>query len=214
LCWLWAFPEVFPWSNAVAWLYTPVVGNKRWPGDLWGIDSVGNLLIIEVKQCKRRNDPFIDFIEFHHPPRKELSAVHWQEKWEKHYESEISYKNGWEERPQGKTDGILPRSNKRSHLRRWPALAKQIDHQIRSQEYVGDVQRFLQLRDQLHNPAPYYFALMIETDERHPILTEAGKKSARTLQNRAGKDQVRVTAVHCKRIDGKKGSVEARVIDW
>jgi hypothetical protein len=214
LCWLWAFPSILPWPNPVAWLYTPVVGNTRWPGDLWGIDSAGDLLIIEAKQCKRRDDPFIDFLKFHNPSRQELSAVHWQLKWRKHLSAEVSSPNGWSIRPPGKTDGILPRSNKRSHLRRWPSLSRLIDDQIRTRQYTQNVQRYLQVRDQLHNPAPYYIALMIETDQKYPILTDVAKKSARALQTVAGDNHIGVIAVHCKRISDKKGLIEAWVIDW
>lgn len=213
LCWLWAFPSIFPWPNPVLWLYTPVVGNTRWPGDLWGIDSKGDLLIIEAKQCKRRDDPFIDFVNFHNPSREEFSATHWQLKWKKHFTAEVSFPNGWSERPPGKTDGILPRSNKRSHLRRWPSLSRHIDDQIRTQEYACDMQRYLQIRDDLNNPAPHYIALMIETDQNYPILTDAAKKSARTLQAISGDKHIGVIAVHCKRISDKKGLIEARVID-
>ncbi len=214
LCWLWAFPSIFPWPNPVAWLYTPVVGNTRWPGDLWGIDSVGDLLIIEAKQCKRRDDPFIDFVKFHNPAREEFSAVHWELKWKKHFSAEISFPNGWSERPPGKTDGILPRSNRRSPLRRWPFLSRLIDDQIRNEQYARNVQGFLQVRDQLHNPTPHYIALMIETELNYPILTDCAKKSARTLQTISRDNNIGVIAIHCKKISDKKGHIESRTIDW
>ena len=214
LCWFWAFPNLFPWTNPVVWLYTPVVGNTRWPGDLWGIDSAGDLLIIEAKQCKRRDDPFIDFVKLHNPSREEFSSAHWQMKWRKHFLSEISFPNGWSERPSGKTDGILPRSNRRSHLRRWPSLSRLIDDQIRNGKYARDVKQYLQVRDQLHNPAPYYLALMIETEPNYPILTDIAKKSAKTLQAISSDNKIGVIAVHCKKISDRKGLIEARIVDW
>jgi hypothetical protein len=135
LCWLWAFPFLFPRHRQIAWLYTPVVGNTRWPGDLWGIDNYGDLLVIEAKQCSRRDDAFRDFVTFHRDDRLELSAAHWEGKWAVHYHAELSFPNGTDERPKGRTDGILPRSNKRKHIRRWPELARIIDDTIRSPEY-------------------------------------------------------------------------------
>lgn len=214
LCWLWAFPSIFPWPKPVAWLYTPVVGNSRWPGDLWGIDSAGDLLVIEAKQCKRRDDPFVDFVKFHRTAREEFSAAHWRRKWERHYSSELSFPNGWSERPPGMTDGILPRSNKRSHLRRWTDLTKCIDDQIRADQYSQSVKRYLQVRDKSHNPPPYYLALMIETDHKHPILTEVAEESARALQAITEDLHVGVIAVHCRKISVKKGSILARAIEW
>jgi hypothetical protein len=214
LCWLWAFPSILPWPNPIAWLYTPVVGNSRWPGDLWGIDSAGDLLVIEAKQCKRRDDPFVDFVKFHHPTHEEFSAVHWRRKWERHFSAELTFPNGWSERPPGKTDGILPRSNKRSHLRRWPSLSRRIDDQIRANHYSETVKRYLQTRDQSHDPAPHYLALMIETAHNHPILTEVAKQSARDLQGVAGVHHVGVIAIHCRKTSVLKGYIEARLIDW
>lgn len=214
LCWLWAFPSILHWPNPLVWLYTPVVGNTRWPGDLWGIDSVGDLLIIEAKQCKRRDDPFIDFVKFHDPEREEFSAIHWQLKWEKHFSAEISFPNGWSERPAGKTDGILPRSNKRSPLRRWISLSRRIDDQIRDHQYALTVKQYLQERDQSHDPAPYYLALMIEKDQSYPVLTDIAKKSAKILQTKSQNDHIVVIAIHCKKISDEKGLIEARVIDW
>lgn len=214
LCWLWAYPDIFPWKNQVTWLYTPVVGKARWPGDLWGIDSAGELLIIEAKQCKRRDDPFIDFVEFHKLSREEFTAVHWQLKWEKHFSAEISNPDGWSEREHGKTDGILPRSNKRSHLRRWPILSRIIDDQIRDKQYARDVKRNLQVREQLHNPTPHYLALMIETKTDFPILTDDAKKSAHALQTISEANHIGVIAIHCKVLADNKGLIEARIIEW
>jgi hypothetical protein len=34
------------------------------PGDLWGIDSEGDLIIVETKLGKKRQDPFCDFVGF------------------------------------------------------------------------------------------------------------------------------------------------------
>jgi hypothetical protein len=45
IIWLWAKPSIFPWQRPRAWLFPPVTGKTRWPGDLWGIDSCGDLVI-------------------------------------------------------------------------------------------------------------------------------------------------------------------------
>ena len=213
LCWLWAFPAIFPWKKPIAWLYTPVVGNKRWPGDLWGIDTEGDLLVIEAKHCKRNDDPFADFVSFHKPSREELSSVHWQQKWAGHLAAELSFSNGSSERPIGNTGGILPRSNKRSHLRRWPALSAHIDQQIRSPKYVESVTRSLNARSKSYDPTPFYIALMIETDADHPLLSKKAEASARLLQGCVGTPHVVVVAIHCQRLLNGKGRIHARKVD-
>ena len=127
ICWFWAYPNLLPWKNLVHWLYTPVVGNSRWPGDLWGVDADGELLILECKQCRRRDDPFHDFVAYHRAGREEFTSEHWLAKWQKHLQAELSLPSSTTERPKGRTAGSLPRSNRRSHIRRWPDLATSID---------------------------------------------------------------------------------------
>jgi hypothetical protein len=61
IVWLWAKPSLLPWPRPVEWLFSPITGNKEWPGDLWGVDEDGELLIIENKILKRSGhhyDPF------------------------------------------------------------------------------------------------------------------------------------------------------------
>jgi hypothetical protein len=45
LC-LWAESRLLQWEYPIAWINSPVVGKHRWLGDLWGIDSQGDLIII------------------------------------------------------------------------------------------------------------------------------------------------------------------------
>ncbi|MBM4340663.1 MAG: hypothetical protein FJ110_14115 [Deltaproteobacteria bacterium] len=195
LCWFWAYPSLMPWPLPVVWLYTPVVGNKQWPGDLWGIDKNGDFLVIECKQCKRRDDPFRDFLAFHSQGRAELSASHWQEKFPRHLRAELAFPEAISKRPANKTDGILPRSNKRSHIRRWPQLAHIIGMGIRAPQYRTLAVNYLQTRAALNDPTPYYLALMIVSDARASVLSERAIASGRALQRMVGPDHVRVITV-------------------
>jgi len=61
--WLWADPGLLSWRFEIRWLFSPVNTGARRPGDLWGVDSKGNLLIVENK-LQGRGDPFQDFIGF------------------------------------------------------------------------------------------------------------------------------------------------------
>lgn len=209
ICWLWAFPSLLLWNSSITWLYTPVVGNKRWPGDLWGIDCNGDLLIIEAKRCERNDDAFIDFGKFHYAGRKEISAMHWERKWTKHLKAELSFRNGFMERPKGKTDGILPRSNKRQHIRLWAELAKGIDVNIRSENYKKHVVANLQTRDANQNPTPYYFALMIQSNLQHKSLKDKSMASAKTLQKIVGRNHVAAIAIHCEKENERYGRIGA-----
>src|SRR3990167_6071043 len=62
---LWAWPDLLGWPRQINWLFSPVVGKHKYPGDLWGLDSQGGLLIVETKfdRTRARQDPFADFIE-------------------------------------------------------------------------------------------------------------------------------------------------------
>lgn len=196
LCWLWAFPHLVPWPRKIVWLYTPVVGNRSWPSDLWGIDSLGELLVLECKQCKRSDDPFVDFVSYHRSGRyEELSASHWQEKFQKHLKAELAFPDCLLERPKGKTDGILPRSNKRKHIRRWSQLGHIIDNYIRSPMYKREALNYLQIRAGRYDPTPFYFAVMVISNSKAPILTEKAIASGHALQRIVGREHVRVIAV-------------------
>ena len=214
LCWLWGYPDVFPWPSPVAWLYTPVVGNDRWPGDLWGVDSHGDLIVIEAKQCKRRDDPFKDFVAYHRRDRRELSAAHWQKKWDKHLRAELSFPDGSSERPEGKTAGILPRSNKRRHIRRWSKIANRIDLDIRSPHYFNTVMSYLQTRDTSGDPVPYYVALMIQPGQSKEVFTAKAQYSARELQRLVGSDRVCGVAISCKPLSKERARIEAQTVGF
>src|SRR5438046_1174944 len=66
--WLWYLAAAWPsqpalpgWPCSIEWIFSPVTGNKQWPGDVWGVDERGELVIVEGKMGDRR-DPFEDFV--------------------------------------------------------------------------------------------------------------------------------------------------------
>ncbi len=191
LCWLWAFPDLMPWPFPVTWLYTPVTGNQQWPGDLWGVDSQGDLLIVECKLRKHRGDPFVDFQAYNRAGHDELSADHWRKKFSRHLKAELSLPNCWKERPQGKTAGILPRSNHRRHIRRWhEVLGERIDQRIRSPQYKAAALEYLQRREGRNDPTPFYFALIVISNMALDL--EKVKESGRKLRQTVKDDHVRL----------------------
>ena len=197
ICWFWAYPRLFPWSAPIHWLYTPVVGNSRWPGDLWGVDERGELLILECKQCRRRDDPFHDFVAYHRSGREELTADHWLAKWRRHLRAELTFPSSTIERPPQKTAGMLPRSNRRSHIRRWPILAGLIDAHISSGIYFDSVQLALDKRKERSNPTPHYCALMVVSNDS-PLLTPEAIGSGHRLVELVGAGQVHVASAQAR----------------
>jgi len=63
--WIWAYPQLLEWGQQIKWLFSPVTGKDKYPGDLWGMDNTGNLILVETKLATRaKQDPFVDFINF------------------------------------------------------------------------------------------------------------------------------------------------------
>jgi hypothetical protein len=203
IAWMWAFPQLAYWPRPIEWLYAPVVGNQKWPGDLWGVDNSGDLLVVECKQCRRADDPYIDFLEYHRPVRDEFSAIHWVAKFKRHLRDELRYHDGVQERPPGRTGGILPRSNHRAHLRRWPQLASMIDERIRAGGYVESVMRNLNVRAKNCDPTPHFLALMVLSAKTNTVLTGSALKSADCLQVLVGPDHVGAVAVSATHVSGR-----------
>ena len=61
---MWAWPEILGWPTDITWLFSPPTGKSVWPGDLWGIDDSGELIIVETKSSLVPRDPFEDLLPF------------------------------------------------------------------------------------------------------------------------------------------------------
>lgn len=204
IVWLWAFPDLFHWQNSAEWLFSPVVGNKQWPGDLWGLDNKGNLLIIEAKNCRTqlKSDPFEDFENFlksHDSYMEEFTSENLRQKWEDLLKKELSFSNCYDKRPRGKTEGILPRSNHRNHIRRWKDIAKIIDERIRSDFYKCTVERLLKKRKNRDNPVPHFFGLLVRDKRMCFGLNEKGQQTKQKLCNRVKKTNVHLYEAYAER---------------
>src|SRR4051812_25154622 len=64
--WLFLWPDLLGWPRNITWLFSPVTGKTRYPGDLWGIDETGHLVVVETKLFQRATapDPFEDFVAY------------------------------------------------------------------------------------------------------------------------------------------------------
>jgi hypothetical protein len=207
--WMWAFPQLACWPRPIEWLYTPVVGKARWPGDLWGIDDSGELLIVECKQCRRADDPYIDFLEYHRPIRDEVCGIHWVAKFKRHLKAELRFRDGIQERPPGRTGGILPRSNRRTHFARWPHLAAMIDERIRGDGYLERVIQHLNLRIAQRDPLPHYMALLVRSAEVDTPFADRALESAALLQTLVGAERVSAVVVCAMHVTASKLAIQA-----
>jgi hypothetical protein len=204
IVWLWAFPDLLHWKYSVEWLFSPVVGNKRWPGDLWGLDNEGNLLIIEAKNCRiqSRSDPFGDFVDLlmsHDSYVEEFTSDNLRHKWESLLKKELSFPNGYDQRPKGKTEGILPRSNHRKHIRRWKDIAKRIDERIRGDSYEPTVECMLEKRKNRNNPVPHFFGLLVRDESMCFGLNEKGLQAKQELCNIVKETNVHLYEAYAER---------------
>lgn len=204
IVWLWAFPDLFHWQYSAEWLFSPVVGNKQWAGDLWGLDNMGNLLIIEAKNCRTqlKSDPFEDFVNLlksHDSYVEEFTSENLRQKWERLLKKELIYSHYYDERLRGKTGGILPRSNHRKHIHRWKDMAKIIDKRIQSEFYKVSVDRFLKKRKNRNNPVPHFFGLLVRDESMRFGLNEKGLQSKQKLCNIVKKTHVHLYEAYAER---------------
>ena len=63
--WVWTWPRLLGWKRSITWLFLPIFdsfGRARW--SLWGIDSAGRLIIVELYTDRGQflKDPFKGFV--------------------------------------------------------------------------------------------------------------------------------------------------------
>jgi hypothetical protein len=202
--WLWAYPSLLGWHRKLEWLFSPVVGNSQFPGDLWGIDEAGNLLLVEMKR-KRQSDPFKDFIGYENNKIWELSASYEQlkKRWEKLYSAELdfwqSHATELNKRQLGKitAKGVVPYSSKRIATRQWIELYTKviIPHLFEEAAYSKNVIQFLKVRNQLVEKTIYYFGMVFVKDPNQLNLSKKGEDHFRELSTRTGNDRVHLLSM-------------------
>jgi hypothetical protein len=198
LVWLWTRPKLFPWPRPVEWVLSPVTGNREWPGDLWGIDSDGELIIIENKLSKlgsrlvrssRTYDPFVDFDKHWEKYKKECSAASILKKWEILLKEERKEPSRLIEVVRPKK-GVLPHSRKCSRLQRWPILTEEIERRVRAGKYEKTVRIYLEERLK-HQSCPHYCGLVVKTKEEKNVQSlDYCSGSIEKLQKQVGADHV------------------------
>src|SRR2546426_2802088 len=93
--WLWAWPSLLGWRRRINWLFSPVTGNTRHPGDLWDLDAAGNLLIVETKLDKAGSpqNPLEDFLAYVQDPDAQArwTSEALYTRWARLFQSELKF---------------------------------------------------------------------------------------------------------------------------
>lgn len=200
--WLWAYPSLLGWHRRFEWLFSPVVGNPKYPGDLWGIDDSGNLLLVETKRGQR-SDPFKSFIGYEKNNGWETTASFTQlsKRWKKLYKYEQCFWQNHTDLNNPKIEkitakGIVPYSNKRFATRQWSVLyTNVIVPYLKEQVYVENVNQFLSARTRLVKKTTYYFGMLFVKDPCLANLSKKGEDHFLELKNLAGNDRVNLMSM-------------------
>jgi len=197
--WLWAYPELLGWDREIKWLFSPVVGKKRFPGDLWGIDSQSSLILVETKLAKAHSpgqDPFVDFVPFETQSAKRLNTEVIQQRWEGLLTDEMGFleqhrediEDNWPN--EGRYPGVVPYSKHRHAVWDWRRVYLEvIVPQLQdSTGYVARIREYLARRTR--NSPIHYFGIVAVAAGSMPRLSPKGKANYDMLRRRAGKSRV------------------------
>ena len=130
---------------------------------------------------------------------EEFISDNLRQKWESLLKKELSFPNGYDQRPKGKTEGILPRSNQRKHVRLWKDLAKKIDDRIRSDYYISTVDRSLKKRKSRNNPVPHFFGLLVRDERMCCGLNKNGLQAKKELDKRVKETNAHLYEAYAER---------------
>lgn len=207
--WLWVWPNLLGWPHEITWLFSPVVG-RYWPGDLWGIDEAGNLLIVEAKLGERTGgaDPFQDFVKHAVPVVGQLAAS-LRQRWCKYLAMERDFIRDYASAlREGRLvprcyPGVVPYSIKRREVRRWRHLY--LDHLVPlfgNEDYERRVEANLRLYERAGGPPPHYIGLFTLLGNGRSALSEPdGWDNYRKLIERPfGADHLHMFAVQAREV--------------
>ncbi len=216
--WFWAYPKLLLWSYDVCWLFSPVVGNDKFPGDLWGVDSQGNLIIIETKlsRHRKRQDPFSDFINF---DQWFLQPAIIQQHWQMLFAAEKSFSNTYSnllERGQTvrqKLPGVVPYSDTRFAIWRWRHLYLHvIMPQLCDINYEDRAKAYLGLYAAKATPQPYYFGVILVAPDVRPSLSRKGHDNYRKLCEQVTEGHVHLRSLSSSYMDNDVVQLEGRIV--
>lgn len=215
--WLWAWPELLGWPATIAWLFSPVVGNRKWPGDLWGVDARGELLIVEAKSCTRgrRCDPFEDFVGAGRGVVERGSASaradSLRERWSRLFEREREFIRQHANELRAGTSlhgcypGVVPYSRHRTQVQRWRHVyVDRIAPWIDDPDYSRRVLQYLRKREEKGNRIPHVVGLGAVVEGASLTLSAKGLRHYEALAAFAGADRVHLIAVEARPLGSRR----------
>lgn len=218
---LWAWPRLIGWPRSINWIFSPVVGNKTYPGDLWGVDSRGELLIVETKldRAQRPQNPLADFVAYSSwaaaPKLWHVDSLY--RRWRSLVEDEEAFVCSCADRlrPEaplsGTFRGVLPYSRHRDALWRWQGLFRErIAPRFVNGAYRCAVERSFRSRRNHGNPPPIFVGLMATVALNDPRLSKSGTAALRTLVHRVGRSRVLLRAMRVE----PDASLGIRIRSW
>jgi len=211
--WLWRDPALLGWHKSIAWLFSPPHGGKGWKGDVWGIDSNGELIVVESKVVIKNKagtqpkhcDPFRSLYVLHSKQRGKRDRFpvnKIREKWQKLHDLEGRVAVDCNYRGKRTQPGILPYGSYRHALKGWCKLYRAIRRTVKkNSSYSKRVVTRLKKRGHYKDRSvPYYFAFFtIGDDFKRPIalselLSKKGKRHYDKLKKKVGKGHLLVAA--------------------
>lgn len=224
--WLWAYPELLGWPRDIKWLFSPVTGNTRYPGDLWGIDSRGTLIIVETKLAKngRLQDPLIDFVGFETRQKNSktstLSTISLEKRWARLFQCEQVYLKSFlsdmrKGRIQTRTaSGVVPYSSKRVVIAQWPYLYSQkiARHFIAGSAYRESIKKYLSRRAEAADPSQHFFGVIGTVFGMDVRLSRKGQENYSKLCREIGSHRVHLIAIQPKLLKSCLVELQARTI--
>jgi len=200
--WLWAWPELLAWPCNIQWLFSPVVGNKQFPGDLYGINETGRLTLVETKRAVGRADPYEDFIGKISWFRT-MSTATLRSRWEKLLRDERRFIEKYLSMLQQVTrfertlPGVVPYSSRRFAVLQWPELYRSRIAPMLAPgaDYETKVAKYLSRREGSVMNQVSYVALFTVPRGGVPQLSKSGRENYARLIAEAGRENVHVRAV-------------------
>jgi hypothetical protein len=216
--WLWAWPELLGWPTGISWLFSPPTDNRRWPGDLWGVDDAGELVIVETKRTLEPADPFQDFVRIEQrrslgswiPPTLDGIRAYWEPRLleerqflEQHYGPLLT---GSSERR--KWRGIVPYSVQRLAVWRWRTVYLQhIAPMIAIPAYEDLVLSRLEKWAKRTQWSPHYLALFTVVDAALPRFSRKGQTNFEELVSKSSADHVHIYSLDCNLVSETEVSI-------
>jgi hypothetical protein len=218
--WLWRWPRLLGWPHRINWLFSPVTGRDRHPGDLWGVDSQGRVIIVETKiqRGSGGKDPFEDFIGFAQRARhsaQPLSVDALLHRWnrlllrERRFLKDFGDDRGSGKWLRGTHSGVVPYSSHREVIWQWPDLYfGVIGSLLNSESYERAVRRSLKCARGCSDP-PLFVGLVASPLRSSRLLSARGVRHLQTLQSEVG---VKSTVV--RGITASQGRTTIRLRAW